>query len=57
MTPADRLGLFGLAIFFVGWLALWWQVAIILLGTCLVAGAVLSAYLRRERAAEEHHEG
>lgn len=58
IAPNDRLGILGLGIAFVGGIALWWQVAIILLGLVLFATAVARALLGREGAAGTgRHEG
>ena len=54
----DRLAALGLALFVVGWAALWWQFAIILAGAGIVSLALLRAMLRRRaRASEGNHEG
>lgn len=54
----DRLAVLGLGVAFVGGIALWWQVAIIVLGLTIFAVAVGLALLgRRDAAGTGRHEG
>lgn len=57
MTTIDALAAAGVVTIFVGLWSAWPPVAIIFAGAVLFGTAVLLAYLRRGRAAEEHHEG
>lgn len=56
-APTDALAGIGIGLVFVGAWTVWPSLAIIIAGVALLGVAVLLAYLRRDRAAEEHHEG
>lgn len=55
MTRIDALAIIGLAVAFAGGLALWWQVAIIILGAVLFSTAIGLALLRRKGVAGTEH--
>ena len=57
LAPTDALAIAGIGLFVLGAFLIWWQAAIMLAGAALVGVAVLLAYSRRGRAAEEHHDG